>query len=78
MPIPAEFELSTEVTEAAITQAQKLADEQGVHGAASTPFMLDQIARLTNGASVKSNMALLLNNAKVATQIAKAMLQDLE
>ncbi|HQV69265.1 MAG TPA: pseudouridine-5'-phosphate glycosidase [Thermoflexales bacterium] len=78
VPIPAEFELSTEVTEAAITQAQKLADEQGVHGAASTPFMLDQIARLTNGASVKSNMALLLNNAKVATQIAKAMLQDLE
>lgn len=74
VPIPAEFELSTDVSEVAITQAQKIADERGVHGSASTPFMLDQIAKLTNGASVKSNMALLQNNAKVATHLAKALL----
>jgi pseudouridine-5'-phosphate glycosidase len=51
-----------------------MADAQGIHGAASTPFLLDQIAKLTNGASVKANMSLLRNNAKAAAEIAKALL----
>ena len=74
VPVPAEDELPRDVAEAAIEQAQQIADAQGIHGAASTPFLLDQIARLTNGASVKANMSLLRNNARVAAEIAQALL----
>lgn len=73
VPVPAEDELPREVAEQAITEAQRRADAAGVHGAASTPWMLDQIAQLTSGASVKANMSLLVNNARVAAQIAQAM-----
>jgi pseudouridine-5'-phosphate glycosidase len=74
VPVPAEDELPRDVAEAAIEKAQAMADAQGIHGAASTPFLLDQIAKLTNGASVKANMSLLRNNAKAAAEIAKALL----
>jgi len=73
VPVPTEDELPREIAEQAITEAQRRADAAGVHGAASTPWMLDQIAQLTNGASVKANMSLLVNNARVAAQIAQAM-----
>jgi pseudouridine-5'-phosphate glycosidase len=74
VPVPAKDELARDVAEAAIEQAQQVADAQGIHGAASTPFLLDQIAKLTNGASVKANMSLLRNNARVAAEIAQALL----
>jgi pseudouridine-5'-phosphate glycosidase len=73
-PVPAEFELAQDVAERAIVEAQRIADARGVHGAASTPFLLDQIAKLTDGASVRANMALLKNNAAVAARIAAAKL----
>jgi pseudouridine-5'-phosphate glycosidase len=73
VPVPAEDELPREVAEAAIEKAQAMADAQGIHGAASTPFLLDQIAKLTNGASVKANMSLLRNNAKAGAEIANAL-----
>jgi pseudouridylate synthase len=75
VPVPREHELPRDVAERAIEQAQRLADERGIHGAASTPFLLDQIARLTNGASVRANVALLLNNARVAAEIARELAQ---
>jgi pseudouridine-5'-phosphate glycosidase len=73
VPVPKADELPRDVAEAAIEKAQRLADEQGIHGAASTPFLLDQIAKLTNGASVRANMSLLRNNAQVAAEIARAI-----
>lgn len=73
VPVPKQDELPRDVAEAAIEKAQAMADAQGIHGAASTPFLLDQIAKLTNGASVKANMSLLRNNARVAAEIAKAI-----
>jgi pseudouridine-5'-phosphate glycosidase len=73
VPVPHEAELSREEAEQAILTAQQMADEQGISGAASTPFMLDQVAKLTRGASVRANVALLLNNARVAAQIAAAL-----
>jgi pseudouridine-5'-phosphate glycosidase len=74
VPVPAADELPRDVAETAIEQAQAMADAQGIHGAASTPFLLDQIAKLTHGASVKANMSLLRNNAQAAADIAKALL----
>jgi pseudouridine-5'-phosphate glycosidase len=55
-----------------IAKASKEAAEQGIHGQALTPFLLSRIAELTGGKSVKANLALLLNNAKLAGEIAKA------
>jgi pseudouridine-5'-phosphate glycosidase len=72
-PVPREAELARDAAEAAIGEAQRLADEQGIHGAAATPFLLDCIAKLTRGASARANVALLLNNARVAALIARAL-----
>jgi pseudouridine-5'-phosphate glycosidase len=72
-PVPASDELPAEVAEAAILQAQRMADEQGIHGAASTPFLLEKIAQLTDGASVRANTALLVNNARVGAAVAAAL-----
>ena len=73
VPVPQNAELAHDEAERAIQAAQVLADQQGIHGAALTPFLLDQIAKLTKGGSVRANMALLTNNARVAAQIAKAL-----
>jgi pseudouridine-5'-phosphate glycosidase len=73
VPPPAEAELPADAAEAAIAEAQRRADAQGIHGPEATPFLLQQIAELTNGASVRANIALLLNNARVAAEIARAL-----
>lgn len=73
VPVPKKAELSRETAEKAIRAAQQMADDLGIHGAAATPFMLDEIARLTKGASVLANVALLLNNARVAALISTAL-----
>jgi pseudouridine-5'-phosphate glycosidase len=74
VPVPRDAELPRDVAEEAICAAQQMADDLGIHGAATTPFMLDEIAKRTNGASVRANVALLVNNAHVAAQIASALL----
>jgi pseudouridylate synthase len=73
VPVPAADELPRAETEAAITKATKLADDSGVTGAAITPFILAKIAELTSGRSKRANVALLLNNARVAARIAHAL-----
>ncbi len=73
VPVPAEAELPAEQLEAAITSALAEAQARGVEGSASTPFLLRWIARETQGASLKANVALLENNAAVAAQIAVAL-----
>lgn len=76
VPVPREAELSRQVAEEAIIEAQRRADEAGIRGPAATPFMLDQIAKLTGGASVRANIALLINNARIAAHIARAMMDE--
>lgn len=73
VPVPAEAELPRAEAEAAIETAVRLADEAGVSGAALTPFILSRIVELTEGRSVRANLALLLNNARVAAEIAQAL-----
>jgi pseudouridine-5'-phosphate glycosidase len=46
---------------------------QGIHGQKLTPFLLGRISELTKGKSLKANLALLLNNAHLAAQIAEEM-----
>lgn len=56
-----------------IETAQRAADENGVSGKAVTPFLLQKILELTEGASLKTNIALVENNARLAARIAKAL-----
>ncbi len=75
VPVPAEDELPRDEAEAAIERATRMADEAGITGAAVTPFILARIVELTNGQSKKANISLLLNNARVAAQIAQSLIQ---
>ncbi len=70
-PIPQQFAMPEERIAAAIDQAVKEADEQGVIGKDSTPFLLARVNELTGGDSLKSNIELVFNNAILASNIAK-------
>ncbi len=73
VPVPAEFELPTDQMEAAIAQALSEAEAQEVKGKALTPFLLARISALTGEASLRANLALLENNARVGADIAVAL-----
>ena len=69
-PIPAEYAMPKAKIDAAIEQALLEADEQGVKGKATTPFLLARVCELTGGESLKSNIKLVLNNVALASRIA--------
>ncbi|HYI23706.1 MAG TPA: pseudouridine-5'-phosphate glycosidase [Candidatus Limnocylindrales bacterium] len=75
VPLPADAALSREVADAAAAQAVADSDAAGVHGPAATPFVLKRIAEITDGRSVQANLALIENNARVAAQIATALVK---
>ncbi len=72
-PVPAEFEIPAADMARHIEAAQYAAHENGVIGKAVTPFLLAKILELTDGASLKTNIALVENNARLAARIAVAM-----
>lgn len=71
-PIPAQYEMDPAPLEAAIEEALHLAQEQGIRGSATTPFILGHVAKVTEGESVEANKALLINNAQWAARFAQA------
>lgn len=71
-PVPETEAISKSEMEPYIQQANREAHEQGIHGKALTPFLLPRISELTGGKSMRANLALLLNNARLAAQIARA------
>lgn len=72
-PIPAEAEIPTSALKPIIEQALAEAAAQSIDGKAVTPFLLGRIFELTDGASLDANIALVLNNARLAAEIAKHM-----
>ena len=76
VPVPEEAELPRELAEGAIERALAAAEEQGMKGKVLTPFLLGQIARITEGRSLVANIALLKNNAVVAARIAGALKEE--
>jgi pseudouridine-5'-phosphate glycosidase len=72
-PVPAADEIPVETMAGYIDAAQRDAEAQGVSGKSVTPFLLARILELTNGASLKTNIALVENNARLAAKIAKAL-----
>jgi pseudouridylate synthase len=72
-PIPASDELPAETYERALATALSDAEEQNVRGRSVTPFLLERLRALSDGESVRANLALLTNNARVAAQLARAL-----
>ncbi len=72
-PIPEEYSMPAEVINAAIDRAVAEADAQGIRGKACTPFLLARVKDLTGGDSLAANIQLVLNNARLAAETAKAL-----
>ena len=72
-PIPEANEIPRDVILPIIETAMAEATAQGIAGKSVTPFLLQRIFELTEGRSLASNIALVLNNARLATEIAKEM-----
>jgi pseudouridine-5'-phosphate glycosidase len=71
VPPPEEVALPPEDVAGAIRQALKESEEQEIRGQRVTPFLLERVSELTGGSSLRANLGLLLNNAEVASQIAR-------
>ncbi len=69
-PVPEAESISKSEMEPIIAKASAEAIKQGIHGQKLTPFLLGHISELTEGKSLRTNLALLLNNARLAAQIA--------
>ena len=69
-PVPETDSIPKSEMEPVIAKASAEAMEQGIHGQALTPFLLSRISELTKEKSLKTNLALLLNNALLAGEIA--------
>ena len=63
--------MDAKVINDAIEKALKEAEEQGIKGKETTPFLLKTIVELTGGDSLESNIRLVLNNAAVGAEISK-------
>ncbi|MFZ5853856.1 MAG: pseudouridine-5'-phosphate glycosidase [Chloroflexota bacterium] len=75
VPVPDEDALPFDQARAAIEQATDEADRAGVHGPALTPWLLARVAELTEGASLRANTALIVNDARVAGELALELLR---
>ena len=73
VPVPEAEALPEDVARDAVEQAIAEAHEAGVAGPALTPWLLARIAEITDGASVRANTALIVNDARVAGQLAVAL-----
>jgi pseudouridylate synthase len=71
-PIPAEQEIPAAEIAAWIDAALAEAGRQGIRGKEVTPFLLARLEALSGGASLEANVALVLNNARLAAAIAAA------
>lgn len=69
-PIPHQYSMDHKIIDKAIDEALRQAKEKGIHGKATTPFLLAKIVELTGGDSLASNLQLAYNNALIASKIA--------
>ena len=72
-PIPEEHSMDPEVIGAAIDSAVSECESLGIHGKQTTPFLLARIKEITGGDSLESNINLVYNNARLASEIAKEL-----
>jgi pseudouridine-5'-phosphate glycosidase len=73
VPVPEKYSMAPEVINPAIEKALDELRAQNIQGSEVTPFLLAKVKELTGGDSLEANIALVLNNAKVAAQVAKQL-----
>ncbi len=69
-PIPEEYAMDAKVIDKAIADAIEEAEQKGIHGKDTTPFLLAKIVEITGGNSLKANIQLVFNNVRLASEIA--------
>ncbi|HEX6184281.1 MAG TPA: pseudouridine-5'-phosphate glycosidase [Pyrinomonadaceae bacterium] len=73
VPVPEGFEVDEAVMEESLSEALTVAASRGVTGRELTPFLLAHMSWRSGGATLRANLALLENNARVAADIAVAL-----
>lgn len=73
VPVPAEFEVSSALVEQVLEDAIGAAERRRVVGRELTPFLLARMSEMSQGATLRANIALLENNARIAAEIAQAL-----
>lgn len=76
VPVPEEFEVREEVLQNALDNALNEAERKKIIGRELTPFLLARMASVSEGATLRANVALLENNARVAAEIACALKRE--
>jgi pseudouridine-5'-phosphate glycosidase len=71
--LPAEAAMDPTELQAALARAEESAAKTGIHGKDLTPFLLQQLAELTQGKTLKANQILIVENARLAARIAGAL-----
>ncbi|MET0645468.1 MAG: pseudouridine-5'-phosphate glycosidase [Pyrinomonadaceae bacterium] len=72
-PVPEGFEVDEHVMEESLSEALSVAAARGVTGRELTPFLLAHMSWRSGGATLRANVALLENNARVAAEIALSL-----
>lgn len=70
-PIPESDSMDEEKINGAIEKALVEAEEKGIHGKETTPFLLSKVLEVTEGKSLEANIALVKNNARLGAEVAK-------
>ena len=73
VPVPSEHAVDRSIIEQAVSDGLAAVNKAGVRGSALTPFLLNQVAEATAGASLEANVALSLNNARGAGEVAAVL-----
>jgi pseudouridine-5'-phosphate glycosidase len=73
VPVPSESEVPAELLHETLAAALSEAESKKINGRELTPFLLSRMAERSGGATLRANLALLENNARIAAQIAKAV-----
>jgi pseudouridine-5'-phosphate glycosidase len=76
VPVPQEFEFPAADLERTLNAALQEAERQHIGGRELTPFLLSRMAQMSEGATLRTNIALLENNARVAAAIAGALAEQ--
>jgi len=74
-PVPEEYALSMEYMNEMIEEAVMAAEKEGIKGKKLTPYLLNKIKELTGGKSLRANIALVKDNARVVAKIARELIK---
>ena len=73
VPVPEQFEVPADRLTAVLNNALTEAERNNIGGRELTPFLLSQMAQSSEGLTIRANIALLENNARVAAEIARVL-----